>query len=78
VGGVDGTLRNRFRSKRLKQKLRGKTGTLARAHSLSGVVLGDDGRPRLAFALVINGIGNKADEQRRWIDRVVEKAAAER
>ncbi|MCC6665150.1 MAG: D-alanyl-D-alanine carboxypeptidase/D-alanyl-D-alanine-endopeptidase [Polyangiaceae bacterium] len=76
VGGIDGTLRNRF--KQLKKKLRGKTGTLARATSLSGVVLGADGRPRLAFAVVINGIAGKADEQRRRIDRVVEKAAAER
>lgn len=78
VGGVDGTLRNRFRTKGLRKKLRGKTGTLAKAHSLSGLVLGDDGRPRLAFAVVINGIGTKADEQRRRIDRLVEKAAAER
>ncbi len=76
VGGSDGTLKNRF--KQLKRKLRGKTGTLARATSLSGVVLGADGRPKLAFALVINGVAGKADEQRRRIDRVVEKAAASR
>jgi len=75
VGGVDGTLRNRFRGK-LAKKVRGKTGTLARAHSLTGLVIGDDGKPRLAFALVINGIAGKADEQRRRLDRVVERAAA--
>jgi D-alanyl-D-alanine carboxypeptidase/D-alanyl-D-alanine-endopeptidase (penicillin-binding protein 4) len=75
VGGVDGTLRHRFREKHLRRRVRGKTGTLARAHSLSGVVLGADGKPALAFALLINGIAGKADEQRRRMDRVVTRAA---
>lgn len=75
VGGVDGTLRNRFRATKLSRKVRGKTGTLARANSLSGFVLGDDGKPRLAFAFIVNGIAGKADEQRRAFDRVVERAA---
>lgn len=78
VGGVDGTLKSRFRGKKLQKKVRGKTGTLARAHSLSGLVLGDDGKPRLAFAFIVNGIAGKADEQRRAFDRVVERAAAQK
>lgn len=77
VGGVDGTLRNRFRSKLLRRRVHAKTGTLARAHSLSGYVLAAEESRSLAFAILINGISNKAAEQRQRIDRVVEKAAAE-
>ncbi|MFO0566069.1 MAG: D-alanyl-D-alanine carboxypeptidase/D-alanyl-D-alanine-endopeptidase [Polyangiaceae bacterium] len=75
-GGVDGTLKHRFRSARTR-KVRAKTGTLARAHSLAGYILGADGQPRIAFAILLNGIAGKADEQRRGIDRVVERARAE-
>jgi serine-type D-Ala-D-Ala carboxypeptidase/endopeptidase (penicillin-binding protein 4) len=77
VGGVDGTLKSRFQKQRKRRSIRAKTGTLARAHSLSGYVLGPkDGSP-LAFAIVVNGIAGKPDEQRKRIDRVVEEVARE-
>ncbi|MBK7579215.1 MAG: D-alanyl-D-alanine carboxypeptidase/D-alanyl-D-alanine-endopeptidase [Myxococcales bacterium] len=78
VGGVDGTLRNRYRARGLRGNIRAKTGTLARAHALAGFVLGSGGKPRIAFAVLINGIAGKADEQRRGIDRVVAQAASEK
>jgi D-alanyl-D-alanine carboxypeptidase/D-alanyl-D-alanine-endopeptidase (penicillin-binding protein 4) len=76
-GGVDGTLKNRFRGKRVRRRVRAKTGTLARAHALSGFVLGKDDRHSVAFAVIVNGIAGHASEQRQHIDRVVEKAAAD-
>jgi D-alanyl-D-alanine carboxypeptidase/D-alanyl-D-alanine-endopeptidase (penicillin-binding protein 4) len=72
VGGVDGTLKHRFRGTR--GRIRAKTGTLARAHSLSGYVLDDHGKPKIAFAILLNGVAGKADQQRRWIDKIVEAA----
>jgi D-alanyl-D-alanine carboxypeptidase/D-alanyl-D-alanine-endopeptidase (penicillin-binding protein 4) len=51
VGGVDGTLRHRFRE--LRGQVLAKTGTLSRVVALSGLVRhGDD---TLAFAIVTNG-----------------------
>lgn len=75
VGGVDGTLRSRFRSHAKTRRIRAKTGTLARVIALSGYVLGE--RP-LAFSIVVNGVAGKHPELRRRIDRVVEAAAAGR
>ncbi|HUQ04564.1 MAG TPA: D-alanyl-D-alanine carboxypeptidase [Kofleriaceae bacterium] len=54
VGGVDGTLRRRFRSTDLRGRIHGKTGTLSNVIALSGLLEGPDGRT-LAFALVTNG-----------------------
>jgi len=76
IGGVDGTLKNRFHSKRTRRRVHAKTGTLARAHSLSGFVMTAKPEDSVAFALIVNGIAGNAAEQRRRIDRVVERAAA--
>jgi D-alanyl-D-alanine carboxypeptidase/D-alanyl-D-alanine-endopeptidase (penicillin-binding protein 4) len=54
VGGVDGTLRRRFRTSDLRGRIHGKTGTLSTVIALSGLLEGPDGRT-LAFALVTNG-----------------------
>ncbi len=77
IGGVDGTLKGRFRSQKKRRAIRAKTGTLARAHALSGFVLAPKGRSPVAFSILINGIAGKASEQRRRIDRVVEELARE-
>lgn len=55
IGGVDGTLRNRFRGSRATGNVRGKTGTIAQVSALSGYVktaAGDE----LVFSTVVNGI----------------------
>lgn len=75
IGGVDGTLKGRFRSKLTKRRVRAKTGTLARAHSLAGFWVAPDGKKSLAFAVLVNGIAGKSEEQRSRIDRLVETAA---
>ncbi len=53
VGGVDGTLKNRFLEGRAANNVRAKTGTLTRVSSLSGYVRSRTGRP-IAFALMCN------------------------
>lgn len=53
VAGVDGTLRRRFKDTLAFQNLRGKTGTLRWANSLSGYVTSAAGE-HLAFSLMLN------------------------
>ncbi len=67
IGGVDGTLRSRFRKYRHGRRIRAKTGTLAKVVSLSGYVQG--GRSR-AFSILVNGLSDHREVRRR-IDRFV-------
>jgi D-alanyl-D-alanine carboxypeptidase/D-alanyl-D-alanine-endopeptidase (penicillin-binding protein 4) len=70
VGGVDGTLRSRFRTHRKARVVRAKTGTLAKVDALSGYVLVPT-RPAVAFSVIVTGISDH--RQARWrTDRVVE------
>ncbi|HWM89033.1 MAG TPA: D-alanyl-D-alanine carboxypeptidase/D-alanyl-D-alanine-endopeptidase [Kofleriaceae bacterium] len=54
VGGVDGTLRGRFRGDSLRGRVVGKTGTLRDSVALSGFVSDEVGNA-LCFAIVTNG-----------------------
>jgi len=76
IGGVDGTLRSRFRAHKKMRKIRAKTGTLARVVALSGYVLRPGGKPPLAFAFIVSGPPGKQREARDRIDAVVERLAA--
>jgi D-alanyl-D-alanine carboxypeptidase/D-alanyl-D-alanine-endopeptidase (penicillin-binding protein 4) len=77
IGGVDGTLRGRFRDYRSYRAIRAKTGTLDAVATLSGYVLAPpDGSP-IAFAIFVNGSSGKLAEARRAIDRVVNAVALE-
>ena len=69
VGGVDGTLRHRFRD--LRGKVQAKTGTLTSVIALSGIVAeGDDA---LAFSIVTNGNNHrKRNQVRRQHEEIVE------
>ncbi len=71
VGGVDGTLRSRFREHRDRRAVRAKTGTLNDVVSLSGYVLGPDGKPPVAFSFIVADVRGKHHESRRRIDRIV-------
>jgi D-alanyl-D-alanine carboxypeptidase/D-alanyl-D-alanine-endopeptidase (penicillin-binding protein 4) len=53
VGGVDGTIRNRFRSSPAAERVRAKTGTLNGKSSLSGYV--GDGQEVLVFSIMVEG-----------------------
>jgi D-alanyl-D-alanine carboxypeptidase/D-alanyl-D-alanine-endopeptidase (penicillin-binding protein 4) len=54
IAGTDGTQSSRFRAGDVRGRLRGKTGTLATAIALSGILDIDPQRP-LVFSLVTNG-----------------------
>jgi D-alanyl-D-alanine carboxypeptidase/D-alanyl-D-alanine-endopeptidase (penicillin-binding protein 4) len=75
IGGVDGTLRGRFRSWADRGNVRAKTGTLNAVASLSGYVLGPPGRAPIAFAIFTNDIAGKVGLARASIDKVVDATA---
>lgn len=75
VGGVDGTLRSRFKPWARARAVRAKTGTLNAAFALSGYVLPPPGKQPVAFALFVNGAPGKAGPARASIDRVVDAIA---
>ncbi len=76
VGGVDGTLRKRFRGEATRRRVRAKTGTLDDVIALSGYVLRSEGRGPIAFAAFLNHVGGKQDQARRAADRIVDAIAA--
>lgn len=55
IGGVDGTLQNRFRRTAAENNVRGKTGTIDQVSALSGYIL-TTGKERLVFSILTNGI----------------------
>ena len=55
IGGVDGTLTNRFRGTRAAGNVRGKTGTIDQVSALSGYLTTASGE-QLAFSFVVNGV----------------------
>jgi D-alanyl-D-alanine carboxypeptidase/D-alanyl-D-alanine-endopeptidase (penicillin-binding protein 4) len=75
VGGVDGTLRHRFRGPRTHRLVRAKTGTLEDAAALSGYVLSPSGQRPLAFAIVLNHIAGKVAAARAAADTLVDVMA---
>lgn len=75
IGGLDGTLSQRFKPFRSQRTIRAKTGTLASVTALSGYVLRAAPNGPLAFAFVLNGVAGKVAEGRKRIDRVVEAIA---
>lgn len=72
IGGVDGTLRHRFRGEKFKGAVRAKTGTLEGTAALAGYALGGPGQTPIAFAIVINDIAGKVGDARPAIDACVE------
>jgi D-alanyl-D-alanine carboxypeptidase/D-alanyl-D-alanine-endopeptidase (penicillin-binding protein 4) len=75
IGGVDGTLRKRFRAELTKRRVRAKTGTLDDAIALSGYVLRDAGRGPIAFSFFFNRVAGKQDAARHTADRLVDLVA---
>ena len=75
VGGVDGTLKHRFRSGHARRLVRAKTGTLEDAAALSGYVLSPTGHGTLAFSIVMNHVAGKVSAARAAADSLVETMA---
>lgn len=75
VGGIDGTLENRFTQPPLKGKVFAKTGTLAEVHALSGYLTAASGRT-LVFSVLCNDHSPVTDTTRAAMDSVVAAIAA--
>lgn len=72
IGGVDGTLQNRFRSASAKGRVRAKTGTLSSVATLSGYVFGTPEKGPLAFSILVNEVPGKVGAARQAIDKLVD------
>ena len=75
IGGIDGTLENRFTQPPLKGKVFAKTGTLAEVHALSGYLTAASGRT-LVFSILCNDHSPVTDTTRAAMDSVVAAIAA--
>ncbi|HYP13843.1 MAG TPA: D-alanyl-D-alanine carboxypeptidase/D-alanyl-D-alanine-endopeptidase, partial [Bryobacteraceae bacterium] len=69
IGGIDGTLYNRF-DKKPRPDVRAKTGTISHVSALAGYLLRKDGR-RYAFAIMANNYASPSADVRKLIDRIV-------
>jgi D-alanyl-D-alanine carboxypeptidase/D-alanyl-D-alanine-endopeptidase (penicillin-binding protein 4) len=73
VGGVDGTLRNRFKGPPVANNLHGKTGTLDQVSALSGYITTAGGEP-LVFSIIVNGV-SEVPKRLSLIDEMVTQLA---
>ncbi len=75
IGGVDGTLEDRFRHAPLKGHVWAKTGTLDEVNALSGYVETKSGR-MLSFSILVDGRRPGSAAEAKAIDHIVEAIAA--
>ncbi|TET32091.1 MAG: D-alanyl-D-alanine carboxypeptidase/D-alanyl-D-alanine-endopeptidase [Planctomycetota bacterium] len=71
VGGVDGTLKKRFRKSPVKGNVRAKSGYLTGTSALSGFVTGKSGKTA-AFVILINGLKTSNAQAKKWQQKLVE------
>jgi D-alanyl-D-alanine carboxypeptidase/D-alanyl-D-alanine-endopeptidase (penicillin-binding protein 4) len=69
IGGVDGTLRNRFKSTPAENNVRAKTGSLSSAASLGGY-LTTAGGEKVAFSIMVNNYPHDLDPRSACIDPI--------
>ncbi len=70
VGGINGTLKNRFKDTVIEGKVQAKTGTLSGSSSLSGYIEPMN-YEQLAFSIMVNQSDLAASELRNIIDQIV-------
>ena len=76
VGGVDGTLSQRFKKSELLGRVHGKTGSLSHVSSLSGYATTVKGE-RLAFSIMANNYNLPSKKVLETIDQLLETIVAE-
>ena len=69
IGGVDGTLKNRFKNTKAAGNVRGKTGTIDQVSALSGYVSTASGE-KIVFSIIVNGVVETSIRQ-ATIDEIV-------
>jgi D-alanyl-D-alanine carboxypeptidase/D-alanyl-D-alanine-endopeptidase (penicillin-binding protein 4) len=69
VGGTDGTLEHRMKSKKMKGRVLAKTGSLGHVSALSGYVTNTTGK-RYAFSILVNNFNGPAADIRDVIDKI--------
>jgi serine-type D-Ala-D-Ala carboxypeptidase/endopeptidase (penicillin-binding protein 4) len=69
IGGVDGTLRNRFKGTPAENNVRAKTGSLSSASSLGGYVTTAAGE-KLAFSIMVNNYPREVEPRSLCIDPI--------
>lgn len=77
VGGVDGTLKDRFQPLAARRAVLAKTGTLKDVVALSGYIVGPNRPTAVAFSFIASNVGGKLSGARAGIDRIVTKIADE-
>lgn len=75
VGGVDGSLANRFAEPALKGKVFAKTGTLSEVNALSGYLVAASGKT-VAFSILCNNHAPIGEAARVAIDKIVAAISA--
>lgn len=69
IGGVDGTLRNRFKGTPAENNVRAKTGSLSSAASLGGYLTTAAGE-KLAFSIMVNNYSREVEPRSICIDPI--------
>ena len=75
IGGVDGTLKNRFKGTPAEKNVRAKTGTINYVATLSGYVTSAAGE-RFVFSVLVNNYPSESNVRRQSIDEIVALLAA--
>ncbi|MGH9586622.1 MAG: D-alanyl-D-alanine carboxypeptidase/D-alanyl-D-alanine endopeptidase [Acidobacteriaceae bacterium] len=70
IGGIDGTLGDRFRTRPLRGKVVAKTGTLAGVHTLSGYLTARSGKT-IVFSILCNNHGPDHGASVKSMDEIV-------
>jgi D-alanyl-D-alanine carboxypeptidase/D-alanyl-D-alanine-endopeptidase (penicillin-binding protein 4) len=74
IGGIDGTLGDRFRGTRAESNVHAKTGSIANVRSLSGYVRTQDDE-LIAFSIIANNFNSPQSAVDAVTDRVVDRLA---